>query len=326
MTTTDPTGAALYRAILADPDDDTPRLVYADWLQEEGDDDRAEFIRVQCRIADINAGIQSAEDCGQPGCAECDERHPAARVLDLLASNRERWLRVECPKCGASGSRDMYDDVGDLRATARCQWCDGTGDVGGLAPWAGPAVGTNAYPYLTVFRKGFPDEVQCRIADVMVWRQDRCEDGSHYPSPRSGWRPHQPCKTCEGSGAVTGWKPTPWIARVFAHHPIRRMPLVDRVPFFDAGHGYGWMRADVFPMSEHADLPAVLFDALTSGDFLRVGRSRTYRTAEDAADALAVATADVCRAHSAPTLRPLNAPPFRSNRLHAKVERNSRIA
>jgi uncharacterized protein (TIGR02996 family) len=33
--------------IVANIDDDTPRLVYADWLMENGKDDRAEFIRVQ---------------------------------------------------------------------------------------------------------------------------------------------------------------------------------------------------------------------------------------------------------------------------------------
>src|SRR5262245_65421532 len=33
--------------IVANIDDDTPRLVYADWLTENGQDERAEFIRVQ---------------------------------------------------------------------------------------------------------------------------------------------------------------------------------------------------------------------------------------------------------------------------------------
>jgi uncharacterized protein (TIGR02996 family) len=33
--------------IVAHPDDDTPRLVFADWLEDEGDGERAEFIRVQ---------------------------------------------------------------------------------------------------------------------------------------------------------------------------------------------------------------------------------------------------------------------------------------
>jgi len=46
---------AFFRAIEADPDDDTPRLVYADWLDENAvgaaDRARAELIRVQCAHA-----------------------------------------------------------------------------------------------------------------------------------------------------------------------------------------------------------------------------------------------------------------------------------
>lgn len=42
---------ALLAAIIAHPDDDTPRLVYADWLDEHGDAARAEFIRVEVQIA-----------------------------------------------------------------------------------------------------------------------------------------------------------------------------------------------------------------------------------------------------------------------------------
>jgi uncharacterized protein (TIGR02996 family) len=39
------------RAIIASPDDDTPRLVCADWLDEHGEPERAELIRVQCGLA-----------------------------------------------------------------------------------------------------------------------------------------------------------------------------------------------------------------------------------------------------------------------------------
>lgn len=37
--------------ILANPDEDAPRLVFADWLEEQGENDRAEFIRVQIERA-----------------------------------------------------------------------------------------------------------------------------------------------------------------------------------------------------------------------------------------------------------------------------------
>lgn len=45
---------SFFRAIEANPEEDTPRLVYADWLDEQGgaaNAGRAEFIRVQCEEA-----------------------------------------------------------------------------------------------------------------------------------------------------------------------------------------------------------------------------------------------------------------------------------
>jgi uncharacterized protein (TIGR02996 family) len=42
---------ALLRAICADPDEDTPRLAFADWLDETGDHPRAQFIRTQIALA-----------------------------------------------------------------------------------------------------------------------------------------------------------------------------------------------------------------------------------------------------------------------------------
>ena len=44
---------AFLRAILDDPEDDTPRLVYADWLEEHGQPERAEFIRTQITLAGL---------------------------------------------------------------------------------------------------------------------------------------------------------------------------------------------------------------------------------------------------------------------------------
>jgi uncharacterized protein (TIGR02996 family) len=44
--------AGLYRTILAYPDDTAPRLVYADYIEERGRVERAEFIRIQCELAE----------------------------------------------------------------------------------------------------------------------------------------------------------------------------------------------------------------------------------------------------------------------------------
>jgi uncharacterized protein (TIGR02996 family) len=70
-------GDALLAAIIANPDDDTPRLIYADWLDENGQAERAEFIRVQCRMA--RATEFSWEDDRRLG------------ELEMIA-HREKWL------------------------------------------------------------------------------------------------------------------------------------------------------------------------------------------------------------------------------------------
>jgi uncharacterized protein (TIGR02996 family) len=41
------TQEAFLQAIGETPQDDTPRLVFADWLEEQGQAQRAEFIRIQ---------------------------------------------------------------------------------------------------------------------------------------------------------------------------------------------------------------------------------------------------------------------------------------
>lgn len=55
---------AFLRAIFDTPEDDTARLVYADFLQENGEEDRAQFIRVQCehkRLLDYEPGTPERE-------------------------------------------------------------------------------------------------------------------------------------------------------------------------------------------------------------------------------------------------------------------------
>ena len=53
-------GDILFRAVCETLADDTPRLVYADWLQENGQPERAEFIRdVASGMAFINGMVTS---------------------------------------------------------------------------------------------------------------------------------------------------------------------------------------------------------------------------------------------------------------------------
>lgn len=73
---------AHYQCILSHPDDDTPRLTYADRLEEEGELERAEFIRVQVELARApKAGVQVRTGTGMefvvPGYAALRSRERA---------------------------------------------------------------------------------------------------------------------------------------------------------------------------------------------------------------------------------------------------------
>jgi uncharacterized protein (TIGR02996 family) len=68
-------GEALLQAILAAPKDDAPRLVYADWLEEHGDAERAEFIRGQCRLAGMKPWAEGSTEL-DVRCRELARRHP----------------------------------------------------------------------------------------------------------------------------------------------------------------------------------------------------------------------------------------------------------
>jgi uncharacterized protein (TIGR02996 family) len=85
--------AALLRSILDAPDDDAPRLVYADWLEESGDPDqtlRAQFIRHQISLRTANPAASAEALDEQRRLLDLAERR---WVPDWLRGNRASWGR-----------------------------------------------------------------------------------------------------------------------------------------------------------------------------------------------------------------------------------------
>jgi uncharacterized protein (TIGR02996 family) len=70
--------AAFLQAIIANPDDDSLRLIYADWLEEHGQADRAAFIRVQCELV-------------RPALDEQRWQELRARERQLLDEHEKEW-------------------------------------------------------------------------------------------------------------------------------------------------------------------------------------------------------------------------------------------
>jgi uncharacterized protein (TIGR02996 family) len=86
--------AALFAGVKETSDDDAPRLVLADWLEENGDEDdraHAELIRVQCEILRITSSLIDPE---RPGPILNLFRWAGNRI-GVLLSEFNTWLPTE---------------------------------------------------------------------------------------------------------------------------------------------------------------------------------------------------------------------------------------
>ena len=93
---------ALLTAIIANPDEDTPRLVFADWLQENGQPERAEFIRVQIEVTRL---------------PDRERQTPHYRALlirfrELIAAHRDGWVKpLGLPPTRATLRRGFVEEI-----------------------------------------------------------------------------------------------------------------------------------------------------------------------------------------------------------------------
>ncbi len=138
--------AAFLADIIANPADDALRLIYADWLEEQGEGARAEFVRVQieleatpfydrepCHICghepDDAGWINHSRGChtqSEDGGGESvADRNPdyerlKNRARELLEANRVRWLAdAPCPMDAWSLDEPMIDWAYGVRCQFR---------------------------------------------------------------------------------------------------------------------------------------------------------------------------------------------------------------
>lgn len=222
MTATD--GAGLLDAILADPADDGLRLIFADWLEDNGEPARAEFIRAQIALV----GVRS--ECGsESGDYLC--RSTRCRLCPLIRRQNAAWL--ETPPGPSPGSV-----------------------VGGIAaPWAITVyAGPDHRPPVMHVRRGFVESALCSLGD---------------------WMKHGP--------------------EIARSHPITRVTLTDREPWYEDGQDrwYWYALPDPAKTPHHAarlragaqesrhSVPGVLFDGCSEA-----GTAFTFASRELAIDDL----------------------------------------
>src|SRR5262245_8205768 len=129
-------GEALIRSILAAPADDAPRLVYADWLEEQGRPEDAEFVRVQVELARL--GFDGAFHTDEQG----QLRQVPAEVERLMQRQMELWA-------DGHGRPDLPAQMAD---------------------W--PIYPANTAGTRVRVRRGFVERLSCRCKDLMALAAD----------------------------------------------------------------------------------------------------------------------------------------------------------
>lgn len=107
MPTPPPELVALLAACRARPADDLPRLVLADWLDENGQPERAEFVRIQVEVSHPTADVERI-------------RGLKKREAELLAEHENDWT---------GGYQAAHTAMMPARRA------DGRGYVGSVPPW-----------------------------------------------------------------------------------------------------------------------------------------------------------------------------------------------
>ena len=79
--------ASFLHAVLENPEDDATRLIFADWLDDNGQPERAEFIRLQVEGARLPLDAEGQKERRKRNCpAEPQRGGPSTTVKHCLAS------------------------------------------------------------------------------------------------------------------------------------------------------------------------------------------------------------------------------------------------
>ena len=190
--------------IIAHPEDDTPRLIYADWLDDHGQSERAEFIRLQCSIAIDEHALASGS-------------MPPVLALEFWSGGMEQRLAVHQKNVRKQLEIDRRRERELYNATS-----PGEAFLNGIK-WSEPFGELLRLPGVRVpledFRRGFVAAVICTLAD---WCGKECRT-CHGSGSRGG--NIRGCIACHGVGRIGGHGPA-----LVRAAPLERVTLSDRQP------------------------------------------------------------------------------------------------
>ena len=169
-------GEALLAAVLERPEDDAPRLVYADWLDEQGQTGRAEYIRAMVRFPIFIRASVTAEPVRYDAEAEDIACDPAWTVRGRrpLSEAEVEWTLKMLPRPRAWGI------VEGTRAVIRRGFVESvTADTIGWHTWC---YAFRSQP-LTRVRLTDAPAPDCRGPRDFRWYESTNRTGPGYPQP-----------------------------------------------------------------------------------------------------------------------------------------------
>lgn len=237
----------LFKAVLSDPESDTPRLAYADLLERDGDESdrrRAELIRIQIEIAGFHAGDERAylttrmfiDEAKQQVRSRMSKLERGASESELHAKywSAATKLRVEAErKLTALTAREST-----LLSMSEENWWPKGSTMLGRYMQASPKLGIR-------IRRGFVDEIVTtwevfldRIGDL-YWHPDQtipCPDCNDSRIAELARPAHH--SRCQGSGRIqrplSGYVRCPNACRYDGWQQ-------ERIYAPSGSYGYGWM-------------------------------------------------------------------------------------
>ena len=274
---------AFLDAIIADPANDSHRLIYADWLEERngpGDSERTEFIRVQCELV---RGYDTPPDCELLPANTCSGRNGAREAIGL-------GFAIWCSRCYPivalrHRERELLEKHLGWFDRKLIPWFNpdgristGRGELG--REGEGPSIYYN-------FRRGFVAEVRCRLEDWCGRECERCEGlGECSTEDFDGRTYHRgDCYKCHGTGRIDVHGP-----EIVRRHPVERVVLTDKRPLkwspdsgsssFDYDPQWSWLNPTVPSASSGSVIPLPIYDLIES---VRVVRHAKRFDSEQAA-------------------------------------------
>jgi uncharacterized protein (TIGR02996 family) len=260
------------RQVIKHPDDDGPRLVCADRLDEIGQVYRAEFIRVQCRISDLNRQRLENAD-GDIKNVRNSPLGSRKRKLDKLLLNMYSPLRRQEYEL-LNNNREEWS--WDFSPDPKEEWYHLT-DGGLVCPRIGWEV---------KYRRGFVAEVSLPLAAFLVGRfcyrcngtglimrgiqprrQEYSPDIQYIIKPPSVV--DFDCPACNGTGISPDFGGA--AKALFQNHPIEKVTLSDRAVIGSVtdpvtGMLMSWynkkMDGDTVQEWDSDDLPSELWELL----------------------------------------------------------------